>query len=435
MQSKFNHPKHLDPQSQETLDFIKENQDANPKDAALKASNNPKINVLFAVNQISGKQIAKTKLPNWYMNKQVIYPAHISMEQCSSQATAQYKAQIVHNLIKDNNLNKSKTTLIDLTGGFGVDCAIMSKEFSESICAEKQEELSAISQHNMIVMGLKNVHCVNCTSSEVLNNVNSATIIYIDPARRDQKGSRTYAIEDCTPNVIKLKSQMLDASKFVIIKLSPMLDWRKAICDFDGNVSQVHIISHNNECKELLLVLDANLHNIIEIHCVNNENITVFCAKYDSSLHKVEESYEISNIATNVMENWRNLAKYVYEPNASIMKAGCFNLLIQKYGVYQIASNSHIFISENCNSDFPGKIWKIEEVCSMNKKEIKQIISDLEYANIATYNFPMSVNDLKKKLKLKDGGTTRILATTDSKNQHVIIRASKVTDKQIIYNK
>ena len=358
MQSKFNHPKHLDPQSQETLDFIKENQDANPEDAALKASNNPKINVLFAVNQISGKQIAKTKLPNWYMNKQVIYPAHISMEQCSSQATAQYKAQIVHNLIKDNNLNKSNTTLIDLTGGFGVDCAIMSKEFSESICAEKQEELSAISQHNMIVMGLKNVHCVNCTSSEVLNNVNSATIIYIDPARRDQKGSRTYAIEDCTPNVINLKSQMLDASKF-----------------------------------------------------------------------------EILNNVTNVMENWRNLAKYVYEPNASIMKAGCFNLLVQKYGVYQIASNSHIFISENCNSDFPGKIWKIEGVCSMNKKEIKQIISDLEYANIATYNFPISVNDLKKKLKLKDGGTTRILATTDSKNQHVIIRASQVTDKQIIYNK
>ena len=181
--------------------------------------------------------------------------------------------------------------------------------------------------------------------------------------------------------------------------------------------------------------MDANLHNIIEIHCVNNENITVFCAKYDSSLHKVEESYEISNNVTNVMENWRNLAKYVYEPNASIMKAGCFNLLIQKYGVYQIASNSHIFISENCNSDFPGKIWKIEGVCSMNKKEIKQIISDLEYANIATYNFPISVNDLKKKLKLKDGGTTRILATTDSKNQHVIIRASQVTDKQIIYNK
>lgn len=228
---------------------------------------------------------------------------------------------------------------------------------------------------------------------------------------------------------------MLDASKFMIIKLSPMLDWRKAICDFNGNVSQVHIISHNNECKELLLVLDANLHNIIEIHCVNNENITVFCAKYDSSLHKVEESYEISNNVTNVMENWRNLAKYVYEPNASIMKAGCFNLLVQKYGVYQIASNSHIFISENCNSDFPGKIWKIEGVCSMNKKEIKQIISDLEYANIATYNFPISVNDLKKKLKLKDGGTTRILATTDSKNQHVIIRASQVTDKQIIYNK
>lgn len=438
MQSNNTHTKQLQDQNQQTIDFILQNQNTNPKEAALKASSNPNVNVAFAVNQISGMQIAKTKLPMWYKNDQVIYPSHISMEQCSSQATAQYKARIANRLIKNNNIDKCKTTLIDLTGGFGVDCAIMSQEFCKAICVETQEELSAISQHNMISMHLNNVQCVNSTSVEVLEKVDYATLIYIDPARRDKSGSRTYAIKDCTPNVLELKPRMLQVAKFVIIKLSPMLDWRKAVCDFCGNVSQVHIVSHNNECKELLLVLDSNMHSNIEVYCANNDSVTVFNAKYNLDLNKVEEVQETqksqeshikteqnSNDSNDSISDWKNCAKYVYEPNSSIMKSGFFKILSSKYNIVQIASNSHVFISCEYKSDFPGNIWKINNICSLNKKEISKALSKITYANIATYNFPLSVNDLKKRLKLKDGGNTRIIATTDSKNNHVLICASK----------
>ena len=228
---------------------------------------------------------------------------------------------------------------------------------------------------------------------------------------------------------------MLDVSKFVIIKLSPMLDWRKAVCDFCGNVSQVHIVSHNNECKELLLVLDSNIHSHIEVYCVNNDSITVFNAKYNPDLNKVEEVQETqeshikteqnSNDSNDSISDWKNCAKYVYEPNSSIMKSGCFKILSSKYNIVQIASNSHVFISCEYKSDFPGNIWKIDNICSLNKKEISKALSKITYANIATYNFQLSVNDLKKRLKLKDGGNTRIIATTDSKNNHVLICASK----------
>ena len=436
MQSNNTCPNQLQKQNQQTIDFINQNQNTNPKDAALKASNNPNVNVAFAVNQISGKQIAKTKLPIWYKNERVIYPAHISMEQCSSQATAQYKARLANRLIKNNNIDKCKTTLIDLTGGFGVDCAIMSQEFNKAICVEKQEELSAISQHNMIAMGLNNVQCINSTSVEALEKIDQATLIYIDPARRDKSGSRTYAIEDCTPNVLELKSHILRVAQFLLIKLSPMLDWKKAVCDFSGNVSQIHIVSHNNECKELLLVLDSNMHSNVDVYCVNNDSVTVLNAKYNPDLNKVEEAQDTqksqeSHIKneqnSNVLSinNWANWAKYVYEPNASIMKSGCFRLLSSKYNVLQIASNSHVFISCEYKSDFPGNIWKIDNICSLNKKEISKALSKITYANITTYNFPLSVNDLKKRLKLKDGGNTRIIATTDSKNNHILICASK----------
>ncbi|KXA18025.1 THUMP-like domain-containing protein [Gardnerella vaginalis] len=441
MQSNNTCPSQLQKQNQQTIDFINQNQNTNPKDAALKASNNPNVNVAFAVNQISGKQIAKTKLPIWYKNERVIYPAHISMEQCSSQATAQYKARLANRLIKNNNIDKCKTTLIDLTGGFGVDCAIMSQEFNKAICVEKQEELSAISQHNMIAMGLNNVQCINSTSVEALEKIDQATLIYIDPARRDKSGARTYAIEDCTPNVLELKSHILRVAQFLLIKLSPMLDWKKAVCDFSGSVSQIHIVSHNNECKELLLVLDSNMHSNVDVYCVNNDSVTVFNAKYNPDLNKVEEeSQELhesqepdtkNQQSSNVLSinNWSNWAKYVYEPNASIMKSGCFRLLSSKYNVLQIASNSHVFISCEYESNFPGNIWKIDNIFSLNKKEISKALLNVTYANIATYNFPLSVNDLKKRLKLKDGGKTRIIATTDSKNNHVIIRASSTQSK------
>lgn len=411
----------------QTLAFIKENAKSNPNNAALKASRNAGIDVTFAVNQIAGKQIAQQKLPKWASCEEIIYPAHISMEQCSSQATAQYKANIAQKLLSELNEENTSNTLVDLTGGFGVDCAIMAEVFDSTICIEQQSDLSAISQHNMRALGLSKVTCYNNNSLEALNQISSATMIYIDPARRNNQGSRTYAIEDCTPNVLSIKDQLLKKAQIVIIKLSPMLDWHKTVNDFGGNVAQVHIVAHHNECKELLIVLSKSQHTKLPIYCVNDNQLTVIEAAYDTSKNQVSilsglDGKSKENKTLDV-QKWREWSRYVYEPNAAIMKAGCLKFLEEKYGIKQIEPNSHIGVAEKHYANFPGKIWKIENICSLNKKEIKKALADITHANIVTRNFPMSAETLKKRLKIQDGGNIRLIATTDSNKNHVIIRA------------
>lgn len=422
-------PPILEPANVVTLRFIKENLHLNPSNAALKAPRNAEIDVPFAVNQIAGKQIALQKLPKWASCEEIIYPAHISMEQCSSQATAQYKANIARKLLselREENTN-TPSTLVDLTGGFGVDCAIMAEVFDSAICIEQQSELSAISQHNMQALGLSKVTCYNNNSVDALNNIDKSTMIYVDPARRNTQGSRTYAIEDCTPNVLALKNQLLSKAKVVMIKLSPMLDWHKTVSDFGGNVSQVHIVAHNNECKELLVILNKSQHTNLSVYCVNDGQLTVIKATYNTSTNQVSIQTEsnLLNEKNKILDvkKWREWAQYVYEPNAAIMKAGCFEFLEEKYGIKQIEANSHIGIAEKYYANFPGKIWKIESICSLNKKEIKKSLVGITHANIITRNFPMSAESLRKRLKIQDGGNIRLIATTDSNKDHVIIRA------------
>ena len=422
-------PPILEPANVVTLRFIKENLHLNPSNAALKAPRNAEIDVPFAVNQIAGKQIALQKLPKWASCEEIIYPAHISMEQCSSQATAQYKANIARKLLselREENTN-IPSTLVDLTGGFGVDCAIMAEVFDSAICIEQQSELSAISQHNMQALGLSKVTCYNNNSVDALNNIDKSTMIYVDPARRNTQGSRTYAIEDCTPNVLALKNQLLSKAKVVMIKLSPMLDWHKTVSDFGGNVSQVHIVAHNNECKELLVILSKSQHTNLSVYCVNDGQLTVIKATYNTSTNQVSIQTEsnLLNEKNKILDvkKWREWAQYVYEPNAAIMKAGCFEFLEEKYGIKQIEANSHIGIAEKYYANFPGKIWKIESICSLNKKEIKKSLVGITHANIITRNFPMSAESLRKRLKIQDGGNIRLIATTDSNKDYVIIRA------------
>lgn len=429
-----------------TLKFIEDNLSLPSDVAALKASKNSEVDTVFAVNQIAGRKIASEKLPLWASLENVIYPVHLSLEQCSSQFTAEYKKSLTRELLK--SIPENHSTFVDLTGGFGVDFTILSQLFDESIYIEQQSELASIAQHNISVMCKNIVHCFNEDSVAALNAIHRATMIYIDPARRDSNGSRTYAIEDCTPNVLSLKHKLLDVSDFVIVKLSPMLDWRKTISDFEGNVSQVHIVSCNNECKELLVVLDNNIHTNIRVHCVNDDQHTIFCAKYDLKSARIEvflddsidasesdcesETSEFglsaveSSIPTCVGKSknfLKEYANYVYEPNASIMKSGCFELLTHMYSVNQIAQNSHVFVSKNPVKQFPGKMLAVTNICTMNKLDLKQALNGIAHASIVVRNFPMSVDSLRKKLRIKDGMQMRIIATTDSQNNHILIFA------------
>lgn len=430
----------------QTLKFIEDNLSLPSDVAALKASKNSKVDTVFAVNQIAGRKIASEKLPLWASLENVIYPVHLSLEQCSSQFTAEYKKSLTRELLK--SIPENHSTFVDLTGGFGVDFTILSQLFDESIYIEQHSELASIAQHNISVMCKNIVHCFNEDSVIALNAIPRATMIYIDPARRDSNGSRTYAIEDCTPNVLLLKHKLLDIADFVIVKLSPMLDWRKTIADFEGNVSQVHIVSCNNECKELLVVLDNNIHTNIRVHCVNDDQHTIFCAKYDLKSARIEvflddsidasehdsepETSEFgvsaseSSIPTCVGKSknfLKEYANYVYEPNTSIMKSGCFELLTHMYSVNQIAQNSHVFVSKNPVKQFPGKMLAVTNICTMNKLDLKQALNGITHASIVVRNFPMSVDSLRKKLRIKDGMQMRIIATTDSQNNHILIFA------------
>jgi hypothetical protein len=245
---------------------------------------------------------------------------------------------------------------------------------------------------------------------DYLHQLSHATVIFLDPARRDDKGARTYGIADCTPNVLEIKDELLQKADIVILKLSPMLDWRKAINDLgEQNVREVHIVSVQNECKELLLVLSAmqpaSPYVLFTINLLSDGTSQQFQVPSPSFLHPSPVT----------------LHQYLYEPNASIMKAGCFQELAQHYSIQPLAPNSHLFVSDQYIADFPGRSFQISAISSMNKKELKTVLSDIHSANITVRNFPLSVADLRKKLKLADGGNVYIFATTLANNQHVLI--------------
>jgi hypothetical protein len=386
--------------NQETLDFIQINADADVRQLALRGTKDTKVDLTFALEQIAGRQKARTKLPSWAAIDGIVYPPHLSMEQCSSEQTARYKACIV----------SEGALVVDLTAGFGVDMAFISQRFQRAVHVERQTQLCAISSENYKQLGLNHIDVVCGDGVDYLHQMPHADLLFIDPARRDHHGGRTYSIADCTPNVIEMRDEMLEKADKVMIKLSPMLDWQKAVSDL-CHVREVHIVSVDNECKELLLVLSKQ-EKPLEIYCVNNE--AVF--KYEPFQQKQMSSQEPLAPSS---------ANYLYEPNASIMKAGCFELLSQRFKLSQLDKNSHLFVSDREIADFPGRQFIIDSQTSMNKRDLKDALSGISQANITVRNFPMSVAELRKRLKLKDGGDVYIFATTVTNQGHQLFVCRK----------
>ena len=382
-----------------TLAFIRSHANDDVRQLALQGKKNPEVEMTYALDQIAGRQKARVKIPSWAANDGIVYPPHLSMEQCSSEATARYKAQIAG---KGNKI-------VDLTAGFGVDMAFMSTNFAEAVHVEQQEALCAISSANYTCLGLHNIHVVCCDGVAYLHQLEQADVIFIDPARRNEHGGRTYGMADCTPNVLEIIDEMLEKATRVIIKLSPMLDWQKAVSDV-GNVSEVHIVSVGNECKELLLVVERKTSNL-KVFCVNDGQVFSYT----------------SNDETGSFCQAPSSPQYLYEPNASVMKAGCFQLIAQRFGISQPDKNSHLFLSEQIIPDFPGRGFAIERICTMNKRELKTGLAGITQANIAVRNFPLSVADLRKRLKLKDGGDVYIFATTSAEKGHLLLVCRKIS--------
>ena len=384
--------------NQSTLDYIRQHADEDVRQLALRGHKCPDVDLQYALEQIAGRQKARTKLPSWAAIDGIVYPPHLSMEQCSSEATARYKASIAG----------KGALFVDLTAGFGVDMALISQGFQKAVHVERQPQLCAISSENFRLLGLNHIEVVCGDGVAYLHTMRHADLLFIDPARRDVHGGRTYDISDCTPNVLEILDEMLEKADRVMIKLSPMLDWRKAVADL-GKVNEVHIISVDNECKELLLILSKT-----------KKPLRVFCVNNDECFEVVEG---ISSQPRPLPQDMR----YLYEPNASVMKAGCFDLIEQCFEVVQLERNSHLFVSDKEISGFPGRQFLIEKRTSMNKRELKATLADVDQANITVRNFPMSVAELRKRLKLKEGGDVYIFATTISDEGHQLLVCRKKT--------
>ena len=323
------------------------------------------------------------------------------MEQCSSEQTARYKATIV---------GKGQR-MVDLTGGFGVDFSFLARRFVEAVYVERQEHLCQIAQDNFRLLGFSGVEVVCADSTDYLHNMVPADLIYLDPARRDVHGSRTYGIGDCTPDVLALRDLLMSKAERVLVKLSPMLDWRKAVADVGKElVREVHIVSVGNECKELLLLLGKGKE--FRLVCVNDEHVF--------ETNGADEVY-VANGKDEVRQG-----VFLYEPNASIMKAGCFHEVAQRYDVSPLAQNSHLFVASEHVADFPGRSFQIDAVTTLNKRELKEKLHGLTQANITVRNFPLSVAELRKRLKLNEGGSTYIFATTLAGKDRVLLVCHKV---------
>lgn len=453
--------------NQATQDFIRQHQDDDVRQLAFLGSKYPEVDMLFALDQIRGRKMARVKLPRWASLEGIIYPPHISMEQCSSESTALYKAELAARLLglpvsSSGTEMKAENEIefVDLTGGFGVDFSYIAARLGlKSMYVERQAHLCEAAKENFERLGLKNAIVKNGDGIEVLHSFHpkkkdaasaddslgitydqprsllktnlGLKIIFIDPARRDDAGNKVVSLKDCTPDVTVLQEEMLSKADYVIIKLSPMLDWHRAISEL-SHVREVHMISVNNECKELLLVLSARNMGDMEVSSAAGAvkragNLCIYCINDAQSFVCDEMDMESSSvkIAPSTLEEMQ----YLYEPNASLMKAGCFGVLSDRYDARMLSKNSHLFVSQAPIEAFPGRSFRIIAVSSFNKKELKRHLSGITKANIATRNFPLSVAELRKRLKLKDGGETYIFATTLSDESHVLM----ITEKYYVW--
>jgi 16S rRNA G966 N2-methylase RsmD len=355
----------------------------------------------WIVSQIESKTKAQKKLPTWFKHDEILWPLKLNIEQTSSETTAQYKAQLL-----------KCSELLDGTGGFGVDVYYFSKTCTKTIHVEKNSELSDIAEYNFKILNKTNTTFINDTFENVLQTIHTVDIIYLDPARRIEN-EKVFMFKDCIPNVIELKEQLLKKANLICIKASPMIDLQKGIEELIG-VKEIHVISVNNECKEVLFFIENKKNaNEIPIHCINFQNYVQ--QSFEGSIEN-EKSIELNYYPESVK-------KYLYEPNASIMKAGFFKLITTTYNLEKLNNNTHLYTSNELISNFPGKVYEIEQC--IPPKELKKYIPDLKM-NFHLRNFPTKIDVLKKELKIKEGGIHDVFATSLYPNEKRLLVCKRI---------
>lgn len=386
------------------IQFIKEHFNSDLDRLYLSASRYPDIDIPFVVEQIAARRQIQEKLPVWYTNDQLIFPAKITAEQCSSEQTALYKQRLV----------STTDRICDLTGGLGIDSYFFSQKVQQVTYIERFQLYSEAARHNFQVLGCGNIIVRTGDSTTLLDSLEETTVFYIDPARRGEGNKRVFALADCEPDLVQLLPLLWEKAFKVIAKISPMADIRQTLSLLPETTS-VHILSVKNECKELLFVLEKENRQTPQIHCIN-----LFPEKPDSEFIFTLEEEESAPLQTS-----GSLKAFLYEPNASLLKAGAFKQVSMAYNVSKLAASSHLYTSEELITAFPGRLFRVEEVLPFNGKLCKEIGKKIPKANITTRNFPLSVEELRKRTKIKDGGDIYLFATTLAGNRKVLIKCTK----------
>ena len=380
-------------------DFIDKNLNSDSSKLALKKNPFPEVNYAAIINQINAKKKAKDKLPTWFSTENIIYPEKISIEQTSSEITAKYKVSSV-----------SGDKLIDCTGGFGIDDYYFSKQFKKVIHCELNSDLSTIVKHNFEVLEASNIECFSGDSSQILEQLNQKfDCIYIDPSRRNDAKGKVFMLADCLPNVVDLQDFYYQFTDTILIKTAPILDLHAGLLELN-NVAEIHIVAVNNEVKELLWKIVKNHSEAPTIIAVNLE-------KEKQTITKIESSKSYS-------ARYSLPKKYLYEPNASIMKSGGFEAVSELFSIEKLHQHSHLYTSEEL-IDFPGRRFQIDSVVPFQKKEIAQNLQGKKM-NVSTRNFPIKPEEIKKKYKIQDGGTVFAFFTTNLNNEKIVLLCTKL---------
>ena len=386
------------------------------------------VDLQYALSQISAYQTLSKKVPSWAECDELIFPRQLSLEQSSSELTARYKAELIREFMGSDSYQH-----IDLTGGMGIDCYFIAQYASQSHYIEQNPELCTIAQHNFAYLN-PNISVHNTTAEECLKQITdnssllipnfiakgsktfgSSLLIYLDPARRGDHGQKLVSISDCQPNVIELLPQMFELTNKIVVKLSPMLDITRAINEL-SHIEKLYVISVNNECKELLLLINKECETDTEIYAVNIDNKG---NKSDILKGTIPSESQIG------ISHAREVGLYLYEPFAAHLKSGLYKTIAQQYGVEKLHQHSHLYTSNMLNNNFPGRKFQVKEVIPFDKKNAKTLFKSLQKTNITTRNFPLTVSELRTQYKIKDGGETYIFATTLYDDSKVIIVCQK----------
>ncbi|MCK0109835.1 class I SAM-dependent methyltransferase [Flavobacteriaceae bacterium S0825] len=382
-------------------EFINNNINSNTAALLLKKTSFKNVELKEIAEQIEAKKRCKAKLPTWFNTPNIYYPNKLNIEQTSSEITAGYKSKLM-----------SGNSIIDLTGGFGIDCFYFSKSFKEVIHCEIDEKLSKIVSYNFKQFGIDNVKAVNTDGIEHLkSSKQNYDWIYVDPSRRHDSKGKVFYLKDCLPNIPKHLDLLFEHTDNVLIKASPMLDLSIGITELK-QTKAIHIVAVNNDVKELLFVLCKGYSGEIKINTINT--------KGDKN-----EAFEFAySSEINAKANYSLPLTYLYEPNAAILKSGGFKTIAEKLDICKLHRHSHLYTSKVL-INFPGRVFKITEELLYNKKNIKRILSNTK-ANITVRNFPESVSFLRKKFNIKDGGDTYVFFTTNANDEKVVVICEKV---------